>query len=185
MREFTEEHFVDAFSKNLKAKKMLFEEHENNSFSFIETEFKPELNVIAFMFTHNFISKNTYDECLKMYVETTESCKNYLTKKLEQESKEYQERAEQLKIEQREYIKNFIEEHKIGDTVKVRGTLIGTRIPRYVEGCPLVIEGFTKQGNVKCRYDSETTFNISPCYLQDINTMKTEQEDVVLKKRRR
>lgn len=66
------------------------------------------------------------------------------------------------------YADEFIKSHKIGDIVKIKGTLIGTRFPRYLEGGTLEIVGFTKQRNVKCQWDKDTVFNISPVLLKDV-----------------
>lgn len=166
--QFSEENFIDCFIHDLKTKAVCFTDIDFSN-EYIENEIKPMLNIVDFMFTHHFISENGYFRCKNIHQETIEKAANVLKEKCIQIANENNKIFEQRKMEQKKYIENFIENHKIGDKVAIKGTLIGTKLPRYLESCGfLTIEGFTRKGNVKCRYDSETVFSISPCYLKDI-----------------
>lgn len=99
--------------------------------------------------------------------ETITKGKKVLEKKYEQEALENNKKAEEKIAKQKEYTKNFINNHKIEDKVRIKGTLIRTNLPRYLEGGILTIVGFTNRGNVKCMWDADTTFSISPCLLKD------------------
>lgn len=165
--QFSEEKFIDAFVNDLRTKTICFTDIDF-SLKYINEEIKPMINVVDYMFVHHFISENGYFQCKKIYDEIINRGMNALKDKYDEEVAENNRNFEQRIARQNEYIANFIDTHKVGDTVKIKGTLIGTRLPRYLEGGCLTIVGFTKKGNVKCRWDEDTVFNISPCYLKDL-----------------
>lgn len=165
--QFTEEGFIRDFVNDLKTKAFCFADI-SFSVKYIEDEIKPMMNIVDFMFIHHFISEDGYFQCKSIYHETIDRAMKALREKQAREADKNKKKLEQRKAEQDDYIKNFITNHKIGDKVAIKGTLIGTNLPRYLEGGCLKIEGFTRKGNVKCRWDTDTVFSISPCYLKDI-----------------
>ena len=165
--QFTEESFINYFVSDLKTKCVCFTDIDF-SLKYIETEIKPMISIVDFMFVHHFISEDGYFRCKSIYDETINIGLGALKDKYARETAENEKQIAQRKAEREDYIKNFISNHKFGDKVAIRGTLIGTKLPRYLEGGFLTIEGFTKKGNVKCRWDSDTIFSIPPCYLKDI-----------------
>lgn len=166
--QFSEENFINCFINDLKTKVVCFTDIDFSN-KYIENEIKPMLNVVDFMFTHHFISEDGYFRCKNIHQETIEKAANTLKEKHIQLANEDNKKYIEILLKQKKYAEDFIENHKIGDKVAIKGTLIGTRLPRYLESCGfLTIEGFTRKGYVKCRYDSETVFNISPCHLKDI-----------------
>ena len=62
---------------------------------------------------------------------------------------------------------NDLNDFSVGDVVKVLCTTLGTRLPRYIEGAPLTVIGFTKT-KVKCDYDGGKPFHIPPAILRKI-----------------
>lgn len=165
--KFTEELFIEQFVQELKTKAICFSDISFTQ-KYIEEEIKPMINVVDFMFVNHFISEDCYYQCKNIYDETITRAKNSLEEKYKKEAAENNRTFEQRKLEEKEYIDNFINTHKAGDIVRIKGTLIGTRLPRYLECSPLTIIGFTKKGNVKCKYDENSTFNIPPHYLKDL-----------------
>lgn len=160
-----EKEFEKAFKTEIKAKKGV----SNPTRRYIDEEISPIGNILEFMYKYNFISECCYERCRQFLEETVKEEKSAIEKRIEEEAKYNIAESEKRMEERKEYIQNFIQNHKIGDKVLIKGTLIGTKLPRYLEGggC-LTIEGFTSRGNVKCRWDAETVFSISPCYLKDI-----------------
>ena len=168
VKEFSEENFIHSFVIDLKTRAFCFSDIAF-SMKYIEEEIKPLINIVDFMFLHHFISEKGYLECKDIYEETISRGIEALKEKYKKEADENNKRYEQRKIELEDYTLNFITNHKVGDKVAIKGTLIGTKLPRYLEGGCLTIEGFTKKGNVKCRWDTDTVFSIPPCYLKDVN----------------
>lgn len=170
MREvykYSEELFINNFISDLKTKAVCFTDIDFSQ-RYIEKEIKPMIHIVDFMFVHHFISETGYYLLKNIYEETLTRGMTALKKRYEEEACENNRKYEQRISEQKDYAVNFIANHKIGDKVTIKGTLIGTNLPRYLEGGWLTIEGFTKKGNVKCRWDTDTVFSISPCYLKDI-----------------
>lgn len=165
--EFSEEKFINAFVTDLRTKAFCFADIDF-SLQYIDKEIRPMMNIVDFMFVHHFISEDGYFLCKNIFEETINRGTQALMEKHEKEASKNNREWERRVAIQDEYAKNFIQNHKVGDKVKIKGTLIGTRLPRYLEGGCLTIEEFTKKGNVKCRWDAETVFSISPCYLKDI-----------------
>ena len=165
--QFSEEMFIEAFVGDLKAKAICFTDIDF-SLKYLKEELKPLINVVDFMFVHHFISESGYFHCKHMYDEIINRGMKALNEQYEKEVAENKRKWEQRIASQKEDSATFIDTHEIGDRVKIKGTLIGTKLPRYLEGGYLTIVGFTKKGNVKCRWDEGTVFNISPCYLKDL-----------------
>lgn len=166
--DFTEERFVDGFAMDLKTKAVCFADI-SPSMEYIEAEMKPMLNVVDFMFVHHFISEDSYIKCKQLHENVIIQAKSSLQKKWAKEAEENEKAAtakiEQQKKEQDDFIKNI----KKGDKVKIKGTLIGVKnLPRYLEGGTLTVIEVTSKGNVKCRWDEQTVFSISPCYLKKL-----------------
>lgn len=65
---------------------------------------------------------------------------------------------------------NTLKDFSVGDTVIISGSYstIGTRLPRYIEGSPMKVIGFTKI-NVKCDYDGGPPFMVPPSLLKKIS----------------
>ena len=165
--DFTEERFIEMFAQDLKTQAVCFADF-SFSLTYLEEKIKPMISTVDFMFTHHFISEDGYLRCKQLYEETIERGMEAIKKAQAKAIAERDKQLEQRKAEREEYIKNFFATHKIGDLVGIKGTLIGTSLPRYLEGGCLTIEGFTNRGNVKCRWDDKTVFSISPYLLKDV-----------------
>lgn len=62
---------------------------------------------------------------------------------------------------------NSIHDFSVGDRVIIRGTTIGTGLPRYLEGSPMTVIGFGTI-NVRCDYDGGKPFMVPPSILEKI-----------------
>lgn len=164
---FSEESVIDAFMSELQTKENYYTD-SSFSMKYIDDDIIPLKNIIDFLFSHHFISESGYLQCKSIYEDTIKRGKQVLEERCERAAMEHNRQAELRKEEQNEYIKNFISNHKPGDRVAIKGTLIGTNLPRYLEGGCLTIVGFTNRGNVRCKWDANTEFRISPCYLKDV-----------------